>query len=50
MQNVGAIRDITFNNVTHVTLAGRYNRTSLQNRDRSEPGGGAWIARRRSRV
>jgi outer membrane receptor protein involved in Fe transport len=26
---------------THVTLAGRYNRTSLQNRDRIEPGGGA---------
>ncbi len=25
---------------THVTLAGRYNRTSLQNRDRIEPGGG----------
>jgi outer membrane receptor protein involved in Fe transport len=25
---------------THVTLAGRYNRTSLQNRDRIVPGGG----------
>jgi outer membrane receptor protein involved in Fe transport len=25
---------------THVTLAGRYNRTSIQNRDQIEPGGG----------